>query len=139
MNGTTCAPDENPPPPHRYGFEMTCGEHSPAHVRRIVRSYLRLWGLPHLTDAAELAATELLANVIRHVPDRWCRFTLLRHDEGIRIEVTDRHPVLPVVQPHDVWRESGRGLALIAGLMDTVGVTPHAGQGGKTVWGELKA
>ncbi|TDC20862.1 ATP-binding protein [Streptomyces sp. 8K308] len=118
---------------------MTCGEHSPAHVRRIVRGYLRLWGLPHLTDAAEIATSELLANVIRHVPDRWCRLTLLRHDEGIRIEITDRHPVLPVVQPHDVWRESGRGLDLVAAVTDAMGVTRLGEGGGKTVWCEMKA
>ncbi|MGP3971965.1 ATP-binding protein [Streptomyces sp. 6N223] len=133
--------DEPPAPatPHLYRFALTCGDHSPRHVRRILRAYLRLWELPHLTDPAELATSELLSNVIRHVPDRWCRVTLLRQATGIRIEVTDRHPVLPEPRTPALWDESGRGLALLAQLADAWGVTPLPGGGGKTVWLRLKA
>jgi histidine kinase-like protein len=125
-------------PPRSYGFALSCGEHSPRHVRRIIRAYLHLWDMPELTGAAELGATELLANVVRHVPDRWCRVTLLRQDTGIRLEVTDHHPALPVSRTPGPWEESGRGLSLVALLTDAWGVSPIP-EGGKTIWLELKA
>jgi anti-sigma regulatory factor (Ser/Thr protein kinase) len=133
------APPDPPAPPHLYRFALTCGDHSPRHVRRIIRAYLRLWELPHLTDPAELAAGELLSNVIRHVPDRWCRVSLLRQATGIRIEVTDHHPTLPTPRTPAPFEESGRGLTLLTHLTDAWGVTPLPNGGGKTVWLHLKA
>jgi anti-sigma regulatory factor (Ser/Thr protein kinase) len=53
-------------------MRLTVGEHAPRHIRRIVRSFLEEWRMPELSDAVELGVTELLANVVRHVPDRRC-------------------------------------------------------------------
>ncbi|MGP3979690.1 ATP-binding protein [Streptomyces sp. KR80] len=136
MNWTTdlLTPDVNPR--KQYGMRFTVGEHSARHVRRIVRSYLRLWGTPQLTDAAELAVTELLANVVRHVPDRRCSLLVLRRPGGLRVEVADGSPEKPYVRttaaPDD---ETGRGLALLAAVVDAWGVLPTP-DGGKTVWFE---
>ncbi|MFD3310681.1 ATP-binding protein [Streptomyces sp. NPDC058694] len=111
-------------------------EHSPRYVRRIVRFYLGEWDIPELTDAVELGATELLANVVRHVPDRRCVFLLLRQTAGVRVEVTDgssRLPSIPVeLSPES---EGGRGLVLVDAVADKWGVDPLSG-GGKSVWFE---
>ncbi len=112
-------------PPRRYRVALTVGDHSPRHLRRIARAYLRLWGMHQLTDAAELALTELVTNVHRHVPDRWCTVTLLRTDTGVRIEVYDRSPASPTRRSASEWDESGRGLALIARLADKWEVVPE--------------
>jgi anti-sigma regulatory factor (Ser/Thr protein kinase) len=118
-------------------MRFTVGEHSARHVRRIVRSYLRLWEMPELSDAAELAVTELLANVVRHVPDRHCSVLIMRRPHGVRVEVADGVPEKPVVRAADGLDETGRGMALVAAVVDAWGVLPAADGGeGKTVWFE---
>ncbi|MDQ0943824.1 anti-sigma regulatory factor (Ser/Thr protein kinase) [Streptomyces sp. V1I1] len=120
----------------QYGMRFTVGEHSARHVRRIVRSYLGVWGMPELTDAAELTVTELLANVVRHVPDRHCGLLILRHPEGLRVEVSDRALELPLARDAGGDEESGRGLALLDAVVDKWGVETRRGPG-KTVWFEV--
>ncbi|MFF8030661.1 ATP-binding protein [Streptomyces sp. NPDC016626] len=120
----------------RYAMRLTVGEHSALHVRRIVRSFLREWEMVELSDAVELGVTELLANVVRHVPDRRCALLLLRQSTGVRVEVTDgcdELPCVPVGLAFDA--EHGRGLALLGAVSDKWGVDPGA-RGGKTVWFE---
>ncbi|MGH3313090.1 MAG: ATP-binding protein [Streptomyces sp.] len=122
-------------PPRRYRIALTVGDHSPRHLRRIARAYLRLWAMPHLADPVELALTELVTNVHRHVADRWCTVTLLRTDAGVRIEVYDRSPEAPTHRTAGEWDEHGRGLSLIALLTDKWDVVPAPA--GKTIWCEV--
>ncbi|MDN0194530.1 ATP-binding protein [Streptomyces sp. S.PNR 29] len=120
-------------------MRLTVGEHSARHIRRIVRSYLGEWELTELTDAVELGVTELLANVVRHVPDRRCRLLLLRQTEGVRVEVADGCPELPAMPAElSLDAEGGRGLVLLDAVVDKWGVDPQGG-GGKTVWFECRA
>ncbi|MFD7957915.1 ATP-binding protein [Streptomyces ardesiacus] len=123
----------------QYRMSFTAGAHSARHVRRIVRSYLREWDLAELAEAVELGVTELLANVVRHVPDRRCTVLLRRQADGVRVEVADGSPRQPVPS---VWvsddAEGGRGLVLLEAVADTWGVDPAPG-GGKTVWFECGA
>ncbi len=123
----------------QYRMSFTAGAHSAGHVRRIVRSYLREWDLAELTDAVELGVTELLANVVRHVPDRRCTLLLLRQADAVRVEVADGSPRQPVPS---AWvsddAEGGRGLVLLEAVADKWGVGPGPG-GGKTVWFECGA
>ncbi|MFH9420599.1 ATP-binding protein [Streptomyces sp. NPDC017529] len=119
---------------------FTIGEHSARHVRRIVRTYLADWGMAELTDAAELGVTELLSNVVRHVPDRRCTILILRRPGGMRVEISDGAPGLPVkgTSPDDLSTR-GRGLVLLDALVDRWGVDPAVGRIGKTVWFECEA
>ncbi|WP_433547829.1 ATP-binding protein [Streptomyces sp. CA-294286] len=145
MNHTTDAAQElldpaerTSEPGYRTGFAV--GEHSARHMRRILRMYLAGWGLLDLADAAELAFTELIANVVRHVPGRHCRMCiLLCEGEVLRVEVADDCPALP--RPSRTVRalaEGGRGLLLVDAVTDDWGVEPLPG-GGKTVWFECRA
>jgi anti-sigma regulatory factor (Ser/Thr protein kinase) len=123
-------------PPTRYRMSLVVGEHSARHIRRVVRSFLREWEMADLADAVELAVTELIANVVRHVPDRRCTLLVLRRETGVRVEVTDGSSRLPVLSAG--WSpeaEGGRGLVLLDAMADRWGVEPLAG-GGKTVWFE---
>ncbi|MET7487321.1 ATP-binding protein [Streptomyces sp. NPDC005538] len=127
--------------PHRqrYVMRLTVGEHSARHIRRIVRSCLLEWGMPELSDAVELAMTELVANVVRHVPDRRCALLLLRVPTGVRVEVSDGSSQLPDLNAElDTESENGRGLVLLDAVTDKWGVTRKAG-GGKTVWFECRS
>jgi anti-sigma regulatory factor (Ser/Thr protein kinase) len=124
--------------PHRqqYVMHLTVGEHSARHIRRIVRSFLLEWGMPELSDAVELAMTELVANVVRHVPDRRCGLLLLRQPKGVRVEVSDGSSQLPDLKAElDPESESGRGLVILDAVTDKWGVTRKSG-GGKIVWFE---
>nr|WP_079102311.1 ATP-binding protein [Streptomyces sp. TP-A0356] len=118
---------------------LIAGAHSARHIRRVVRSFLREWEMADLTDAAELGVTELIANVVRHVPDRRCTLLVLRQTTGVRVEVTDGSRQLPSV-PSGLAddAESGRGLALLGAVVDKWGVEPGPA-GGKTVWFECRA
>ncbi|MFF4396564.1 ATP-binding protein [Streptomyces sp. NPDC001480] len=127
------------PRPAQYRMSLTVGEHSAGHIRRIVGSCLDEWELAGLTDAVQLAVTELVANVVRHVPDRRCELALRRQAAGVRVEVTDGCPRLPCV-PHRLSPEAehGRGLLLLDAVVGKWGVEPVSG-GGKTVWFECDA
>ncbi|MGW1022298.1 ATP-binding protein [Streptomyces sp. NPDC002577] len=116
----------------------TVGEHSLQHVRRIVRAHLDHWGLPELSDAAELGVTELLSNVLRHVPDRACTVTLrCLGGDAARIEVQDSSRELPYIRvTGDLLVEDGHGLVLLSAIADLWDAEPTAT--GKTVWFELK-
>ncbi|MFJ6795568.1 ATP-binding protein [Streptomyces sp. NPDC091268] len=120
-----------------YHMGFTVGEHSARHMRRILRMFLERWELPGLSDAAELALTELVANVVRHVPGRGCTVLILRRPQGLRVEVTDGCPHPPHVTRagRDPLRENGRGMLLVEAVADRWGSLPLPG-GGKTVWFE---
>lgn len=120
----------------QYRLTLTAGAHSARHIRRIVRSLLYEWGLPELSGAVELGVTELVANVVRHVPDRRCVVLVLRLAGAVRVEVADGSPELPCAAVElSPEAECGRGLALLEAVVDKWGVGPRSG-GGKTVWFE---
>ncbi|MFF3762676.1 ATP-binding protein [Streptomyces sp. NPDC001922] len=125
-------------PARQYRMAFQVGAHSARHLRRIVRTYLQLWEMEELTCAAELAVTELIANVVRHVPDRRCSVLVLRLPKGLRVEVADSSPTVPTIRAAEPFEERGRGLAIVAAVVDDWGVDVSAG-GGKTVWFECAA
>nr|WP_137994680.1 ATP-binding protein [Streptomyces vilmorinianum] len=113
---------------------FTVGEHSAGHMRRILRIFLSRWGLDHLSDASALALTELVANVVRHVPGRRCTVLILREPHGLRVEVADGMPGPLYAKAAVPLAESGRGLALVEAVTERWGV--ESSDGGKTVWFE---
>ncbi|MFF7184297.1 ATP-binding protein [Streptomyces sp. NPDC008222] len=107
------------PRPTQYRMRLTVGEHSARHIRRVARSFLREWEMTELADAAELGVSELVANVVRHVPDRRCTVLVLRQTAGARVEVTDGFsgPLSARTEvPEDA--EGGRGLLLPDAVVD---------------------
>ncbi len=122
-----------------YRSEFAMGEHSAGHLRRILRLYLKGSGLLELGDAAELALTELIANVVRHVPGRRCQTCIHLWADGVRVEVADQDPRLPRPCADDELADGGRGLLLVAAVTDRWGVEPRPDGTGKTVWFECLA
>jgi anti-sigma regulatory factor (Ser/Thr protein kinase) len=120
----------------QYHAEFALGAHSARHLRRVLRLYLVRSGLSDVADAAELALTELVANVVRHVPGRRGRVCFLLRPGGVRVEVADGCPELPVPAAGDALGEGGRGLVIVAAVTDRWGVTPYPDGRGKTVWFE---
>lgn len=120
----------------QYHAEFAMGAHSARHLRRALRLYLVRSGLAGVSDAAELALTELVANVVRHVPGRRCRVCFLLRPGAVRVEVADDCPELPFPAAADALGEGGRGLVIVAAVTDRWGVTTHPDGRGKTVWFE---
>ncbi|MFB7980816.1 ATP-binding protein [Streptomyces vinaceus] len=113
---------------------FTVSEHSARHMRRILRIYLASWGLSGLTHTAELALTELVSNVVRHVPGRTCSVLILCGPDGLRVEVADDCPRPARPARGGELADGGRGLLLVEALTDRWGAEPTAT--GKTVWFE---
>ncbi|MCX5140491.1 ATP-binding protein [Streptomyces sp. NBC_00338] len=109
-----------------------------AELRRAVRGQLDRWGLPALAGEAELAVSELVANVIKHV-GIGAAATLVLETPGdrLRIEVHDKSFRVPVLGSATCDEECGRGLHLLAGMAIDWGTLLTAT--GKAVWCELPA
>jgi anti-sigma regulatory factor (Ser/Thr protein kinase) len=98
-------------------------------VRGFVRSSLGEQS-PRLIEAAELMASELATNCVRHAQTD---FELTVEVEGeIRVAVRDVNRGRPTVRSPALADPSGRGLRIVQALSDAWGVTPSPE--GKTVW-----
>ncbi|MFB8033766.1 ATP-binding protein [Streptomyces sp. NPDC056004] len=107
-------------------------------LRRAARGQLAEWHLPAFTEEAELAVSELAANVIKHV-GRGTAATLVMEAAGerLRIELHDESYRVPVLGSAVCDDECGRGLRLLADLAVDWGTLLTAT--GKAVWCELPA
>ncbi|MFD1663361.1 ATP-binding protein [Streptomyces caeni] len=111
--------------------------------RRTLRLILTMHGLIRLVDTAELLATELISNAVRHTKGpaalrvRWSAGVL-----RLGAWDADPEPPEPPVQLEQVADlEEGRGLGLVRACADLWGWQPltRDGSRGKVVWCELVA
>lgn len=109
----------------------SCGE-----ARRAVRTLCAGTSVAHLSDDAELLASEIVTNAILHAASLITFLAVLRGNELV-VTVSDDSHGLPVVKnaDSDVDAESGRGMAVVGQLAGGWGVTRRTF--GKTVWFRL--
>jgi anti-sigma regulatory factor (Ser/Thr protein kinase) len=103
-------------------------------VRAFVRSVMDAWGERGLDGEAEIVASELASNAVRHARTPF-RVSLMRRGAAIRIAVRDASFDPP---EHHTWDHSasgGRGVRLVAALSCAWGTDEEVD--GKTVWAEL--
>ncbi|WP_225641535.1 ATP-binding protein [Streptomyces werraensis] len=112
--------------------------------RRTLRLILTVHGLITLVDVAELLATELVANAVRHTKGPAALRVRWSPPGTLRIGAWDADPSPP--QPPAPFtaapeREDGRGLALVRACADVWGWQPlvRDGSRGKFVWCEVGA
>ncbi|MGW7362329.1 ATP-binding protein [Streptomyces sp. NPDC054841] len=108
-----------------------------AGLRRVLKLYLTLWGLPELVHAAQVCVTELVSNVVEHV-GACTPATLAVSMSGtyLRIELHDPDTrALPTLLNAEHEAESGRGMVLVDVVSDRWGVILRADS--KVVWCEL--
>lgn len=106
-----------------------CQPASVTAARRFVRDVLSDRP-PELVDAAELMASELATNCVRHAHTEF-ELTIDTEDQ-IRIEVRDRGEGRPTLLSPAEREISGRGLRIVEAMADAWGVIP--GADGKAVW-----
>ncbi|MFF4490981.1 ATP-binding protein [Streptomyces sp. NPDC001544] len=111
--------------------------------RRTLRLILTMHGLIGLVDTAELLATELVSNAVRHT--KGPAALRVRWSAGVlRIGAWDADPEPPeppVPLEQVAEAEDGRGLGLVRACADLWGWQPltRDGNRGKVVWCELAA
>ncbi|MEF3118171.1 ATP-binding protein [Streptomyces chrestomyceticus] len=86
---------------------------------------------------ASLIVTELVANVIRHT-ESCCRLSLRAQPRHLTVEVHDDGPGRPWFCPLTAGGESGRGLAIVYALAESLEIVDDP-WGGKTVRAALSA
>jgi anti-sigma regulatory factor (Ser/Thr protein kinase) len=107
---------------------------SVAQARRLVQRQLDDWGQSDLTDDARLVVSELLTNAALHAKPP-IKLRLARLPSGVRLEVSDGSPDLPLKVRAGADVMTGRGWSLVEALCDSWGVQPAAH--GKIVWATL--
>ena len=100
-------------------------------ARALLREVLVDAGRADCLDAAELACTELVTNVVLHAHTDMD--VTVEVGDHVRVEVRDFNPMPPWQRHYDVHATTGRGLALGAAGADAHGIS-GAGPDGKTVW-----
>ncbi|MEV7901906.1 ATP-binding protein [Streptomyces anulatus] len=108
-----------------------------AGLRNAVRLRLDLWGLGGVVPDAQLCASELAANVIKHVGcGTRARLAVSMSGSRLRVEVSDPDVrSVPVLVTGADGEEHGRGLVLVDALADRWGVVLRADS--KATWCEL--
>ena len=117
--------------------------HEPASVgkvRREVVNDLQTRDLPEqLVDEAEMVASELLTNAVRHarpLSDGTIRVRWKIRGDVVEVEVTDGGgESMPRPAPRTVWLSSGRGLRIVRSIAHEWGVTED--RTGNVVWATL--
>jgi anti-sigma regulatory factor (Ser/Thr protein kinase) len=113
---------------------------SVAQVRRAVVEDLGGRDVPAtVVDEAEIVASELVSNAIRHarpLSDGMLRVHWKVKGGVVEVEVTDGgSDTTPRPAPRTVWAPSGRGLRIVRSLAHEWGVTED--RTGSTVWASL--
>jgi anti-sigma regulatory factor (Ser/Thr protein kinase) len=120
-------------------LDLPAAPESVPRARRFVRSITAAYEIPHVESDAEVLASELVTNAVRHAmtPERTLRLVVYRAGDMLRIEVHDPCPVIPITREIDLLDETGRGWFLVAVIADRHG-TDHTATG-KSVWCEVRA
>jgi anti-sigma regulatory factor (Ser/Thr protein kinase) len=129
--------------PWEYALHIPHDARAVTVCRRTVRLILTMHGLIRLTDVAELLATELVSNAVRHTKGP-ASLRLHWRVGVLRIGAWDSDPKPPPSSTEFVCAadaETGRGLELVRACADDWGWHPlrRGGDRGKCVWCDLRA
>jgi hypothetical protein len=112
--------------------------------RDFTRSTLADWGMPALTELAELVVSELVTNALRHgipsarkLADHCVRLRLLAQAPFVMCMVTDPGTDIPVLRESGLMAETGRGLNVVESCCVRWG-WHLLDDGGKVVWALLR-
>nr|WP_260333918.1 ATP-binding protein [Streptomyces sp. REN17] len=140
----------HPPPlsftaPWCYELHLPCDPRGPGIARVTLRAVLDAHGLAQLVDRAELLASELATNSVRHTKGP-ASVRLQWLHPVLRVSVWDMSPDMPAMPGSRrteaaAHAEEGRGLLILDMVADRWGGCAMGegkpGPGGKTIWFEL--
>ncbi|MCW2613992.1 MAG: putative sensor protein [Frankiales bacterium] len=102
--------------------------------RRFLRAFLSENAVAEeRAEAAELALSEVVTNAVLHAHTEFTVALSLALDGGLRVEVMDHDPQLPVQRGYAEQATTGRGMELVWAYTHGCGVESR-GPAGKTVW-----
>jgi anti-sigma regulatory factor (Ser/Thr protein kinase) len=104
-------------------------------ARHFVRSIAEEHGGSIVGEPAELLASELVTNAVRH-GQKSVQVGVHLDGRRLRVEVYDDAKDFPMMEQESLWSDHGRGLLLVAAISDHWGVEPV--REGKRVWFELQ-
>lgn len=111
-------------------------EQAPRLARRFLAERFAEWGIDD-DHVGRLVVCELVTNSLRHGEGQIIvRVFRDPHDGLVVVEVEDGGEGLPVLRPENYAATSGRGLLLMAELVNGWGVRP-LDEGGKATWAKL--
>lgn len=110
---------------------------SVASARRMVSDAVAAFGLRELDDRAELLASELVTNAVRHAHGPVRVSASHRRDRTITVTVCDRASTLPTLERGGRSDGHGRGLQIVDAMSHRWGVERRGS--GKCVWFELES
>jgi hypothetical protein len=107
-------------------------------ARHLVADACQRWGLGHLAGYAELIASELAGNAVRHASPP-LRLVAAARGAYLHVVVRDGTPLLPQLLPpvaRDALSVADHGLSLVNAVATAWGCLRTAG--GKAVWATLR-
>ena len=124
-------------PDHRleWSAALQPDAHAPASARHRLRALLAAWDLQCLVEDAEIVASELVTNAVRH-GDFPAELRVQWQGPTLRVAVADSNDHAPAPRVIGADDPSGRGLQIVDALARDWGVEPAGG--GKVVWAELR-
>jgi anti-sigma regulatory factor (Ser/Thr protein kinase) len=123
--------------PLRAHVELTLRPQAAAIARHAVRDRLAGWMVrPDEIEDAELVASELVANALRHGSQPVGMDMLLESGGSLTVAVADASPEQPRAVRARPLAERGRGLPIVAAVAQRWGVE-RLETGGKRVWARL--
>lgn len=126
---------DGPARPRRLTQVLPAEGASVGHARGMVRTLLQDSTMASAIDDAQLAITELVTNALVHAGGE-VHLALGLHESGLRVDVADDSPHLPVPRDYSNVSATGRGLHLVDSLVTRWG-TFGLGEG-KIVWFEIQ-
>jgi PAS domain S-box-containing protein len=105
-------------------------------ARALVRIALEQNGLEAWADSAELALSEIVTNAFLHAGTA-LQVHVRTDSDGLRVEVADGSPHLPVQRDYSSSSGTGRGMRIVSELVDEWGAFAHGD--GKVVWFEIRS
>lgn len=123
------------PARRRAGRLLDRSARTSARARGFVRGICAEWMVPELAEDAELVATELVENTLRHTDSApWLRLELRRGT--LTVEVADENARPAVLREGLDLVAAGLGLRMVTKVAKRWG-SSRSGSGGKTVWALL--
>lgn len=121
--------------PQRVRQHLEPSVHAPRLARELAAAACRQWGVPECAMPAEILASELVTNAVRHAATALTLRITYRNNQ-LRVSVHDRDRQMARLQSPSESDDHGRGLLIVNSVATRWGSEPVVG--GKVVWAAMQ-